>query len=81
LVKQINTYFESNKPTGIVTTAVFLIGLIFDLTALQIKILTSTIKPWLRLITVNLLILQNISMLCHVQREKCLGVKTLGLRP
>jgi hypothetical protein len=72
LVKQINTYFELNKPTGIVTTPVFFIGLIFDLTVSQIKLLTSTIKAWLRFITAKNLIQQIISMLCLVQREKCL---------
>jgi len=57
LVKQINTYFELNKPAGIFTTPVFLIGLIVDLTTLQIKLLMSITKAWLRFITLNLLIL------------------------
>ncbi len=44
LIKQINTYYESNKPTGIVTNPLFLTGSIFDLKKSQIKRLTSTIK-------------------------------------
>jgi hypothetical protein len=72
LVKQNNTYFELNKPAGIVTTTVFFIGLISHLTALQIKLQTSTIKAWLRFIMAKLTILQNILTLCPVWQEKYL---------
>jgi hypothetical protein len=50
-------FVKNMQPAGIFTTPVFLIGLIVDLTTLQIKLLMSITKAWLRFITLNLLIL------------------------